>query len=44
MTFGFTDVWAGDYILKTKIEGQIITATVTVLAGETAFVELRPAN
>jgi murein DD-endopeptidase MepM/ murein hydrolase activator NlpD len=42
--FGFTDVWAGDYVLKTKIEGQIITAAVTVRSGETAFVELRPAN
>lgn len=40
--FGFTDVWAGDYILKTKIDGQYLTVRVSVRAGQTSFVELRP--
>lgn len=40
--FVLTDVWAGEYILKTKVEDKLLTATVTVRAGETAFIEFRP--
>jgi len=40
--FVIADVWAGDYVLKTKIEGQLLTANVTVQAGETTFVEFQP--
>lgn len=36
------DVWAGTYILKTKVDGQWLSATVTVPDGETVFVTLQP--
>lgn len=36
------DVWAGTYILKTKVDGQWLSATVTVPDGEIVFVTLRP--
>jgi len=42
--FVIGDVWAGTYILKTKVDGQWLSATVTVPDGEPVFVVLQPAS
>ncbi len=42
--FVIGDVWAGTYILKTKVDGQWLSATVTVPDGETVFVTLQPTS
>lgn len=40
-TFTFSDVPAGNYLLKTFVDGGQLTVPVVVRSGETSFVELR---